>query len=451
MPALKVAVVGAGPGGFYAAGALLKQNPDTEVSLIERLPAPYGLVRYGVAPDHPSLKTVTSLFERTGRDPRVTFFGNTQLWRDASLAELLTMHHAVILAIGAPRDRMLGLIDDEVESLYRASQIVGWYNSDPDQAHFTPHFGRGRVCVFGHGNVAADITRILLSPPERLRETDISERALEVLQQKPVREVHLVGRRGPAETRFTPPVITELLELPGVEVIVDAPDELMAGEGDFPATHFRSPAAREVMRILRNAVGKSKGTPDRRLWVHFGSRPETIFRQNGLLHISLLHTDGSKTSLRSLQTDAAISAAGFQLTDDYCDSLPLTGGALSNRSGQLIDADGRLVSGVFTVGWAARGAAGTIGTCRSDAERLVQTLLADAHSMTRPVGGRAALMATLIGRHHQPVTFEQWLQLDRLERANGATSGRSRLKVPTSMQMLAAMNSFTAPDRIERR
>jgi ferredoxin/flavodoxin---NADP+ reductase len=443
--AVKVAVVGAGPSGFYAAGALLRSNPRTEVTFIERSPVPYGLVRYGVAPDHPSLKAVISLFERTGRDPRVTFFGNTRLWRDVSLRELLTMHHAVILAIGAPQDRLLGGAGDGVEGLYRASQMVGWYNSDPDHSHFTPQFGAGRVCIFGHGNVAADITRILFSPPERLSCTDISEKALIALRRKPVREIHLVGRRGPAQTRFTPPVIAELLALPEVDVVIDAPDESMAeGSAEEPP----SPAAKEVMRILRDAAQKPRGVFDRRLRMVFRSTAQTIRREGGLVQVALARGGGPGLEVHSLRFDAAISATGFELAGEYCHSLPVIAGALSNRSGQLIDKQGRLVPGLYTVGWAARGATGTIGTCRSDAERLIKTILSHSTAQ-RAVGGHAALRAVLRDRNHRVVTFEQWLQLDRLERESGAAAGRSRLKMPTAAQQLEAMNSFTLPDRMD--
>jgi ferredoxin--NADP+ reductase len=452
---LKVAVVGAGPGGFYAAGALLRSHPRTEVTLIERSPVPYGLVRYGVAPDHPSLKAVSSLFERTGRDPRVTFFGNTRLWRDVSLPELLSMHHAVILAIGAPRDRLLGGAGDGdrllggagdgVEGLYRASQMVGWYNSDPDHSHFTPQFGAGRVCIFGHGNVAADITRVLLAPPERLSCTDISEKALIALRRKPIREIHLVGRRGPSQTRFTPPLIAELLALPEVDVVIDAPDESMA---DGSAEEPPSPAAKEVRRILRDAAQKPRAGFERLLRLVFRSTAQMIRSERGLVHVALAQKGRSGLEVQSLRFDAAISATGFELTGEYCHSLPLTAGALSNRSGQVIDAQDRLVPGLYTVGWAARGATGTIGTCRSDAERLVNTLL--THSTAeRTVGGRAALTAALRDRHHRVTTFDEWLQLDRLERESGAAAGRSRLKMPTVVQQLEAMNSFALPDRMD--
>jgi ferredoxin--NADP+ reductase len=449
-PVLKVAVVGAGPSGFYAAGALLKAHPASEVSLIEQLPTPYGLVRYGVAPDHPSLKAVAAIFERTGRDARVTFFGNTQLGRDVSLAELLATHHLVIFAIGAPRDRMLGDVGMGIDNVYGASQIVGWYNSDPAQPHFTPHFGRGRVCVFGHGNVAADITRILLSPPERLAGTDISERAWAQLQQMPVREVDLIGRRGPGETRFTPPIIAELLALPGVEVIIDAADEQLADEGAVGSTRYSSSAAREVQRMLRDAARKPRKPCDRVLRIRFGLRPTMIRQDARVLHISLAHGARSNERTHSLVLDAAISATGFELTDGYCGSLPLTAGALSNRSGQLIDEHDQLVPRLYAVGWAARGATGTIGTCRSDAERLVERIMPDLHAMTRRVvGGRGTLRSTLEDRSHHPVGFEQWMQLDRWERVNGAARGRSRLKAPTVTQMLEAMNASVSSNRID--
>jgi ferredoxin--NADP+ reductase len=440
---LKAAIVGAGPGGFYMAGALLKHSPATEVSLIERLPAPYGLVRYGVAPDHPGLKAVSAQFERTGKDPRVTFFGNTELWRDTSLAELLATHHAVILAIGAAEDRALGLIGPRMERRYCASQIVGWYNSHPDHAQFNPDFGLGRVGIFGHGNVAADLARILLSSPERLAATDISERALAALQQRPVREVHLIGRRGPAETRFSAPVIGELLALPGVETVIDLADPpLPAHSGATPAEP-PGLAAREVMRIFGEAERRAKRSGARRLVIHFWSTPESMHSQDGVLQVRLTRRRGSGCHQHELQLDAAISAIGFHLTEAHCHALPLAGDALANRSGRVLDTAGEVVPGLYAIGWAARGANGTIGTCRSDAERLVPLLLADAGASARAaMGGPGDLRLALQARQHRAVSFEEWLQLDALERSRGAACGRARVKLPSLPQMLSSLNSI---------
>jgi ferredoxin--NADP+ reductase len=443
--AFKVAVVGAGPGGFYAAGALLKNHPATQVSLIERLAAPFGLVRYGVAPDHASLKSVTSIFERTGRDPRVTFFGNTRLWRDVSLEELMAAHHAVILAIGAPEGRDLAVGDGPPQRLYSASQMVGWYNSHPDHAHFTPQFGAGRVCIFGHGNVALDVARILLCPPDKLLHTDISERSLEMLQTAPVREVHLVGRRGPAETRFSAPVIAELLALPGIQTVIDASEPpLAAGEGSQTQA-TASLAAREVMRVLETAANRPKADGTRRLLIHFWSEPQAIDAKKSGLEVTLVRRHGVGRSTQCLWVDAAVTATGFQLTQTHCDSLPLSAGALSNQSGRMLNTHGAIVPGLYAVGWAARGANGTIGTCRSEAERLIQLILADASAVrSRPAGGSDQVRQLLSTRRHRSVNFDQWAQLDRIERENGAAAGRSRLKFPTLARMLSSLDSITA-------
>jgi ferredoxin--NADP+ reductase len=449
--AFKVAVVGAGPGGFYAAGALLKNHPATEVSLIERLAAPFGLVRYGVAPDHASLKSVAAIFERTGRDPRVTFFGNTRLWRDVSLEELMAAHHAVILAIGAPEGRDLAVGDVPPQPLYSAAQMVGWYNSHPDHAHFTPQFGAGRVCIFGHGNVAVDVARILLCPPDRLVHTDISQHSLELLRTAPVREVHLVGRRGPAQTRFSAPVIAELLELPGVETVIDASEPPLTADEDSQGHATASLAAREVMRVLETAASRPKVAGTRRLLIHFWSEPKAIAAKTSGLEVTLIRRRGAGRSTQCLRVDAAVTATGFQLTQTHCDSLPLNAGALSNQSGRMLNTHGAIVPGLYAVGWAARGANGTIGTCRSEAERLIQLMLADAsRARGRPAGGSDHVRQLLNARQHRSVNFEQWTQLDRIERANGAAAGRSRLKFPTLARMLASLDSITAqnPHRI---
>ncbi|MDB5159720.1 MAG: pyridine nucleotide-disulfide oxidoreductase family protein [Mucilaginibacter sp.] len=437
-----VAVVGAGPSGFYAAGALLRRCPWAEISLIERTPAPYGLVRYGVAPDHPSLKLVTTLYEKIGRDPRVTFFGNTQLWRDLTISEVLATHHAVILATGTPQDRTLGVGDQGVTGLYRASQIVGWYNSDPSHSNFTPRFGAGRVCVFGHGNVAADIARILLAPIERLSGTDISDRALTALQHKPVRDLYLIGRRGPGATRFTPPVIAELVDIPGVEVVIDDPDE--QGDDDTQ-TEISSNVAKDVLEILRGAAQRPRRSLDRRLRIMFRSRPKVIRNDNGLVCVELARDRRSGSDASSILCDAVITATGFGLVGPLWNSLQVIDGALSNRSGQVVDRHGHPISGLYTVGWAARGASGTIGTCRSDAERLVQLILGSASLSTRSAtGGHSALTRKLQKNGHHVINFEHWLQIDRVERELGAAAGRPRAKISTAAQMLEAARTFAS-------
>jgi ferredoxin--NADP+ reductase len=440
----KVAIVGAGPGGFYAAGALLKAHPDTEVSLVERLAAPYGLVRYGVAPDHASLKSVTAIFERTGRDPRVNYFGNTQLWRDVSLEELTSAHHAVILAIGAPTGRALDMGEVPPQQVYSASELVGWYNSHPDYAEFTPQFGRGRVCIFGHGNVAVDLARILLCPADTLAATDISEHSLELLRATPVHEVHLVGRRGPAQTRFSAPVIKELLELPDVQTVIETDGPPEPGDASAPAAPVVPLAAREVMLTLQAAAERPK-VGGRRLVIHFWSTPEAIDLVGGELEIALTRGHGGGRAIRRLRVDAVVTATGFELTRSHCSSLGLSDGALLNESGRMLDATGAPVPGLYVAGWAARGARGTIGTCRSDAERLTQLIIKDASAIhSRPAAGSEQLRQLLNSRQHRFVNFDEWLQLDRLERAHGSTAGRSRLKFRTLTQMLSSLNPTSA-------
>jgi ferredoxin--NADP+ reductase len=382
-------------------------------------------------------------FERTGKDARVRFFGNTALWRDTNLEELFAAHHAVILAIGAPDDRSLEPVDPRVDRSYCASQIVGWYNSNPDHAQVNPDFGDGRVCIFGHGNVAADLARVLLSPPERLAATDMSERALASLQQVPVREVHLIGRRGPAETRFTAPIIAELLQLPGVETVIDFADPPVAPEPGMGTEQSPTLAAREVMQLFRNAARKPKGDGARTLRIHFWSTAQSIHRRDGALEVQLTRQHRLGPQARTLQVDAAISAAGFRLSGARCDSLSLAGDALSNRSGRVLDAAGDVVPGLYVVGWAARGANGTIGTCRSDAERLVQLVLADARSSPQAArSGPRELHSALQSRNHRSVGFDEWLQLDQLERSKGAACGRSRVKLPTAALMLSSLNTM---------
>jgi ferredoxin--NADP+ reductase len=361
------------------------------------------------------------------------FFGNTQLGRQVSLAELQSSHHAVVLATGVDSDREHGISGADSARLYRASEIVGWYNSHPDHEEVVPDFGQGRVCILGHGNVAADIARLLLSSPERLRQTDISARALAYLADSPVREVHLIGRRGPAETRFSAPILAELLALPDVGVVLDE-REL----GTAPSL-----AAREILEIFAKAAAvRPAARPGRRLYLHFRCVPHSVRADPEGLQITLSRQCSSSTVLARLTVDAAISAVGFHLSAAPHSSLGTSHGSLSNQSGRLLDPEERALPGLYTVGWAARGASGTIGTCRSDAERLARVLLADAPDLLqRDVTGRMDLMTLFAARGHRPVTFDQWLQLDRLEQTRGANFGKPRLKMSTVRQMLEAIGS----------
>jgi ferredoxin--NADP+ reductase len=428
-----VAVVGAGPGGFYAAGALLKAIPTAEVSLLERLVSPYGLVRYGVAPDHASLKSVTAIFERIGNNPRLRYFGHTAVWRDVSMDELKTTHHAVVLAIGASADRTLNLPSMADHGVYSASQMVGWYNGHPDHAHFSPDLGRGRVCIFGHGNVAVDLARILLCEPETLSKTDISQSAFEILKGAPVKELHLVGRRGPTHTRFSAPVIKELLELPGVEVVFEADYREPPRDCDTDI----SLAARDAMAVLKAAADRPPGVGARRLTIHYWSTPKLIMAADDGLEVSLAREHGPSDHKR-LTVDTVITAIGYELNRSHCSCLALSNGSLSNERGRLLDNTGKPIKGLYAVGWSARGASGTIGTCRSEAERLTQVLAEDsARAPERQLTGSDGLAQILQARGHRYVTFQEWLQLEAMERARGTASGRSRIKFHTSAQMLA--------------
>jgi ferredoxin/flavodoxin---NADP+ reductase len=441
----KVAVVGAGPSGFYTAGALLRGYPAVEVSLIERLATPYGLVRYGVAPDHPSLKSVTAIFERIGCDPRVHYFGNTALWRDVSMEELRATHHAVVLAIGAPADRCLNLASRPQLHTYAASQIVGWYNGHPDYAHFTPHFGAGRVCIFGHGNVAVDLARMLLCPPDALAHTDISQRSLQLLGETRIREVHLVGRRGPAETRFSAPAIAELLELPGVGTVIDTAVPTQPNGADTDTVPAVPLAAREVIRVVEAAANRAKTECNRQVVLHYYSTPEAIESLDNGLEVHLARGPGADRASRRLRVDATISAIGYELTSSHCNRLPVRGGVLSNQSGRMHDANDATTEGLYAVGWAARGANGTIGTCRSEAERLTRLILADAHSSgDRAATGSEGLRQILSSKQHRYVSFEEWRRLDAIELASGAAAGRSRLKFQTLTDMLSSLDLSSA-------
>jgi ferredoxin/flavodoxin---NADP+ reductase len=457
----RIAVIGSGPAGFYAAGHLLK-DPDAavEVDMFERLPTPWGLVRSGVAPDHPKIKSVTRVYEKTAAHPRFRYFGNVTFGEHVSREELLRHYHAIVYATGSPSDRPLGIPGEELPGSHAATEFVGWYNGHPDHTHLEVDLlNAERAVVIGNGNVAIDVARMLVLAPSELAPTDTADHALEVLAASRVKEVVVVGRRGPAQAAFTNPELLELGELADADVIVDAA-ELERGLAVHDEAAEQDAIARRNVEILRDYAGRTPAGHPKRIVLRFLLSPTALLAaESGHLGaVELLRNElvaGPDGSLRARPTEQretipagllfrAIGYRGVRLPAVPFDE---PSGVIPNEGGRVLDADsGERLAGEYVVGWIKRGPSGVIGTNKKDAQETVDAIFADlsatgngsaAPAAHEPADPDPASIERLL-RERQPslVSYSGWEAIDRHERALGEPAGRPRVKLTSIEEML---------------
>ncbi|WP_309546705.1 FAD-dependent oxidoreductase [Rhizobium rhizogenes] len=436
VPHYHVAVVGAGPSGFYAAEALLRSDGDIAVDLFERLPVPYGLVRFGVAPDHPKLKQVTTVFERIAAMPGFRFIGGVEIGVDISIDDLRRSYHAVILATGAALGCEIGLPGENLPGVHQASDFVGWYNGHPDYRDLTFDFGRERAVVIGHGNVALDVARILVKTPDELRHTDIAGHALEVLAESRIREVHLVGRGGPAGTRFSAKELQEFGTLedcdPGVET------------GDLGADPFVSPESadpeRKIAIGLLDAFSRRQATKSKRCLFRFHLNPvcfEGDERVRRAVFRSSVAGGGLKQGV-AIETNLVFLSVGRRSAPVANVPYDTVRGVHANVGGR-VGAEGEKAVGLYVCGWSKRGPQGTIGTNRACALDTVEKVLADLGSLPSPSSAAAdSLLSSIWQRQGLRLDFEAWRAIDMAEVARGRVFGKPREKFVSVEAMIAA-------------
>lgn len=447
----QVAIVGAGPAAFYAAEALKRADESIAVDLFDRLPVPFGLARFGIAPDHPRLKAPIQVFERIGALPGVRFFGGVEIGRDLALDELRAAYDAVVLAHGAQCDEALALPGAGPGQLRRARELVDWYNGMPDVPADAFDLQQGHVVVVGNGNVAIDIARLLTRPADDLAATDISDRALAALRRSRVREVHLVGRRGLAQARFTTKELRELGELQGVAVAVPA-DDLVLGPSCLAELEAPvSDVARRNLDLLRGWAAKpADPAAGRRLHLRFGLQPERIEHDaegDAWLVLRRMRLAGPPFAQQAVPTDARVRircdlvVASIGLRVEPPPGLDVAcGPGLRHAGGRVLGRDGEPQAGLYVAGWAKRGPSGVLGHNRACAEETVQALLADRQCWQagRP-DGAAALLQRLSARGRPPFGWADWRRLDAVERERGAAQGRPRVKLDEGAALLAAL------------
>jgi ferredoxin--NADP+ reductase len=466
-PPIRVAVIGSGPAGFYAAGHLLK-NPDGrfEIDMIERLPTPWGLVRSGVAPDHPKIKSVTRVYEKTAAHPRFRYFGNVCFGEHVSREDLLEHYHAIVYATGSPLDRPLGIPGEDVPGSHAATEFVGWYNGHPDHTGLEVDLvSAERAVVIGNGNVAIDVARMLVLAPDELAPTDTADHALEVLARSRVQEVLVVGRRGPAQAAFTNPELLELGELSDADIVVDE-DELERALSVHDEGAEQDQTARRNVEIMREYAQRTPTPGRKRVVLRFLLSPVELRagEDGALTAVELVRNElvpSDSGALRARATDEHETIpAGLVFRAIGYRGVPLPGVSFDERAATILNDGGRVLDpesrshspGEYVVGWIKRGPSGVIGTNKKDAQETVDAMLADlidgdesARNGDGPTAGSRhtpsepdarAIEALLRERQPALVTYSGWEAIDRHERELGEASGRPRVKLTEIEQML---------------
>ncbi len=445
-----VAIVGSGPSGYFAAASLLKfadsdDAADVRVDMLEMLPTPWGLVRSGVAPDHPKIKSISAQFEKTALDPRFRFFGNIVVGEHVQADELAEHYDAVIYAVGAQSDRSLNIPGEDLPGSVAAVDFVGWYNAHPHFEEMAPDLSTGRAVVVGNGNVALDVARILVTDPDVLATTDIADHALKILHDRGVEEVLIVGRRGPLQAPFTTLELRELGHLEGlgdVDVVVDPADFADISDEDVEAA---GKTVRNNIKVLRGYAEQSPKGAKRRIVFRFRTSPIEIKGEDRVESIVLgrneLATDDNGRIVakdtgerEEVPAQLVVRAVGYRGVptpglpfDEKNGTIPHTGGRVDGRRNE------------YVVGWIKRGPTGVIGSNKSDSQETVDTLVADL-SGAEPAdfadNHSEVLAEWLVERQPKVVTDDHWKLIDEHERTAGGTGGRPRVKVTSVAELL---------------
>lgn len=446
---LRVCIIGSGPSGFYSAEALLKSGITASIDILDKLPAPFGLVRYGVAPDHQKIKNVTKVFEKTMENENVRFFGNINVGNDISVEDLKRFYDAIIICSGAESDRKLGIDGENLLGSHTATEFVGWYNGHPDFQNREFDLSHEVVVIIGQGNVAIDVARILSKTVEELKETDITQHALEVLAASKVKEVHMIGRRGPVQAAFTPVEIREFGHLTDCAAIID-PEELKLSdasqkEKDDPA-HAPKKKNYDILTELSQMPIEGKS---RKFFLHFRKSPVEIQGTGRVQRIVLeknqLFGEPGAQKARGTGERETLECGLFFRSVGYR-GIPLKGlpfhdqaGVIPNQQGRVMDSE-QVFTGLYVAGWIKRGPSGVIGTNKPDADETVKALIEDIpHFKGCSDPSVEGFVQFLKENEIHYVTFEDWKKIDAAEIARGQKLGKPREKFVKVDGMLSVL------------
>ncbi|XP_058026704.1 NADPH:adrenodoxin oxidoreductase, mitochondrial [Ahaetulla prasina] len=449
----RICIVGSGPAGFYTAQHLLKHHKQTQVDIYEKLPVPFGLVRFGVAPDHPEVKNVINTFTQTAHSDRCSFSGNVTVGKDVTVEELQKAYHAVVLCYGAEDNRTLGIPGEDLEGVYTARTFVGWYNGLPENRNLKPDLNSETAVILGHGNVALDIARILLSPLEILRKTDITEESFSALASSKIRRVYLIGRRGPLQVAFTIKELREMINLPSVRPFLDPADFRDLGDAikDIPRPKKRLTElmTKTALEEPPEEVGGRWASASKEWRLKFLRSPlEVLPTMDGkrarAIQLAVNRLEGAGDAVKAVPTgEIEELRSGLIFSSIGYKSLPIDPAVpFDNKRGVIPNNSGRVLGapGLYCSGWVKRGPTGVIITTMNDSFDTAQSVLEDLQSgalqLSSDKEGFDLVSHILQSRGVQPVSFSDWEKIDAVEVARGKLAGKTREKIVDQEEML---------------
>jgi ferredoxin--NADP+ reductase len=448
---LKIAIIGSGPSGFYAAEALLNSDFPIDVHLFDRLPTPFGLVRSGVAPDHPKLKKVITVFEKIAANPAFRFFGNVHVGSDISVESLKKSHHAIIFAIGAETDRALNIPGEQLTGSHTATEFVGWYNGHPAHQHHNFDLSHEKCVIIGQGNVTADVCRILAKNVDELATSDITQDAIDALSKSNIREIHIVGRRGPAQTKFSNKELRELSELEGCEIIIDPIDLQLNQESEVELADKTNKSNILNVKFFRQLSNDKLEGKSKQCYFHFLKSPTEILGNKSVEGIELTINTLSgepfcqvaNASPKSVNLECGLVFRSVGYRGVSLSGVPFDEkkAVIPNIEGRVISEAGHPLDGLYATGWIKRGPSGIIGTNRADSVETVKSLLTDLPELITKKD--ILIDVDILLREKNPkeckvISYSDWSKIDRLEVERGLSKQKPREKITKIAELLEA-------------
>ena len=442
---LEVAIIGSGPSGYYAAQSLFGSEKKINITMFDRLPTPYGLVRGGVAPDHQKIKNVIRVYEKISISPGFQFIGNVLVGKDISIDDLRNNFHATIFACGAETDRKLGIPGEDLQGSHTATAFVGWYNGHPDYRDLSFDLSQEIAVVVGQGNVAADVSRILSKTADELKQTDIADHALQQLAESKIKEIHVIGRRGPVQAKFTPEELKEFGELGDCNPVVDS-STLQLNEAS--QKELESPEGRTNVKnfeVFKDFANRDLTKKNRSCFFRFLEGPIELMGTERLEGILLAKNSlsGDPFKQRAEKTGETVEQkCGILFRSIGYNGIPIEGvpfdekeGIFPNDKGRLLD-NGSVVNGVYVTGWIKRGPSGIIGTNKPDSVETVNCLLEDIEKIDGEKPGNSGIMKILSEKQTRAVNYDGWKKIDEAEVKRGEPKGKPREKFTRIEEML---------------